>query len=51
MLHDRRSLYLQDKALGDMNSSVAEHQLPGAPQEVDVIADAFDVMLSTTKLT
>ena len=51
MLHDRRSMYLHDKALSDMNSSVAEHQLPGAPREVDGIADAFDVMLSTTKLT
>ena len=51
MLHDRRGSCLEDKALKDMNSSVAEHQLPGAPHEVDVIVDAFDVMLSTTKLT
>jgi hypothetical protein len=51
MLHDRRDSCLKDKALKDMNSSAAEHQLPGAPHEVDVIADAFDVMLSTTKLT
>jgi hypothetical protein len=51
MLHDQRDSWLKDKALKDMNSSTAEHQLPGAPHEVDVIVDAFDVMLSTTELT